>query len=926
MIGRSSRPTPSRCHSARCRRPLRLEGLETRNLLSVNPLSVELDGGTDLQSVTPEGPEQQALSHLAAAAETAHLQTGGSGLALVDLAEGHGMTTVAFQQTFSGLSVHGAYVTVVMDAQGSVQELFDHTRANLSQELSVGPVLDAFRAEQIATGGLELSGFDATSELVAYPTGKQLSLAWQVNTNADGSLSTGVGDYLSIIDAFSGDVLVQEKAGADYYDQFASDTGVFPRIVINNTIGAAGSRAYAAPFDAVAELSQGCSGTLIAPDLVIAARHCGGGSQVRFGDNGNAPIYIASVANTSFPAGGGSLLDGGDVSLVRLTQPVPANVATPMRLIEEGDSLEGMVAATIGYGFNGLGSSGHGFSSDGRRWGGENIIDAYGSPVGSGGSNIFSTDFDNGTGGANTIPGSDPTPLTFEATTAPGDSGGPLLVQIAGGEWVIAGVLSGGTTNTSVYGDISWWTGVAPFRNQIENAGGVFVGGGVGSVQLDQGVYDISDTIEVTVRDPNAIAPVQVTLTSDSGDTETVTLSPSGGNNYTGTINSAGGAVSGNDGTLQVSLFDEIEVTYEDPDDGMGNPLTATASAVVATVTHYESDDVPVAIQDLQTVRSDLTITDSGTILDVDVQLNINHTWDEDLNVFLVAPDGTRVELFSDVGGNGNNFNDTILDDEAGTDIASGGAPFAGRYRPAGDLSDFDGMDIAGTWTLEIFDDFQQDQGTLNSWCIYASVESQVVSGDFDGDGDYDHDDINALTNEIAAGTNGASFDLTGDGTVNLADRDAWLSEAGEANLGPGQSYLVGDANLDGTVDGADFVVWNDNKFTSNANWCDGDFNADGVIDGADFLAWNGNKFQSSDAVLAEVTPATTHTLNSRVPFAPVTSTVGSRLAAPAPLAVNVDRAFSDASLVRDDLADQREDSRDDAAEALCEALCQPLS
>ncbi|MEZ6093157.1 MAG: PEP-CTERM sorting domain-containing protein [Pirellulaceae bacterium] len=42
------------------------------------------------------------------------------------------------------------------------------------------------------------------------------------------------------------------------------------------------------------------------------------------------------------------------------------------------------------------------------------------------------------------------------------------------GEWVIAGVLSGGTTATSVYGDISWWTGVAPYRADIEAAGGVF--------------------------------------------------------------------------------------------------------------------------------------------------------------------------------------------------------------------------------------------------------------------------------------------------------------------------------------------------------------------------------------------------------------------------------------------------------------------
>ena len=134
-----------------------------------------------------------------------------------------------------------------------------------------------------------------------------------------------------------------------------------------------------------------------------------------------------------------------------------------------------------------------------------------------------------------------------------------------------------------------------------------------------------------------------------------------------------------------------------------------------------------------------------------------------------------------------------------------------------------------------------------------GSVEFGVIlelNGDFNGDDVWDCDDIDALVAAIAAGGNNPLFDLTGDGVVSMADITdpdfGWLRRAGEENLGVGRTYLVGDANLDGVVDGPDFLLWNENKFMDGAGWCGGDFNADGAVDGQDFILWNQNKFMAS--------------------------------------------------------------------------------
>ncbi|MHA7812805.1 MAG: GC-type dockerin domain-anchored protein [Phycisphaerales bacterium] len=423
--------------------------------------------------------EASVRAHLASGVSTSYLQTGNTRLELMEPGKDAPSDAIVFQKYIGDIPLHGARVYVMENPDGTVSRVFDDSTEKLT--LRNEPMNITQGGAVVLAEAMLPEAIDSVAKQVWFRIGDEAIPAWEVTTAlVDQGLPASPTHFEMVIDAVTSDVLSVRQIDTKTYTPGSPETadGVFPRIVINNTIGAQGSRDYAAPFDAVISVSVGCTGTLIAPNVVLSARHCGigAGSLIRFGDNSGSPDFTATVQSSILPDGNGSLLDGGDVSIHILTSSVPANIAEPMRLIDETDDLESMLAVTLGYGYNGLGSSGHGFSSDGRRWGGENIIDRYGSPASSSGSNIISTDFDNGTSGANTIPSSSSTPLEFEATTAPGDSGGPVLVQF-GGEWVIAGVLSGGTTNTSVYGDISWWTGTAIYRDAIESAGGSFVTG-----------------------------------------------------------------------------------------------------------------------------------------------------------------------------------------------------------------------------------------------------------------------------------------------------------------------------------------------------------------------------------------------------------------------------------------------------------------
>ncbi len=127
------------------------------------------------------------------------------------------------------------------------------------------------------------------------------------------------------------------------------------------------------------------------------------------------------------------------------------------------------------------------------------------------------------------------------------------------------------------------------------------------------------------------------------------------------------------------------------------------------------------------TVTDTLDVPDSAIAADVDVFVDITHTWVADISVTVEHPLGPTAELFP-TGTCGNDDDVFAFFDDASTDVtdcnAAQGPAIEGWLAPSTPLDAFNGADIMGTWTLSIFDDVGGDGGAINQWCVYVTPEA----------------------------------------------------------------------------------------------------------------------------------------------------------------------------------------------------------
>jgi hypothetical protein len=140
--------------------------------------------------------------------------------------------------------------------------------------------------------------------------------------------------------------------------------------------------------------------------------------------------------------------------------------------------------------------------------------------------------------------------------------------------------------------------------------------------------------------------------------------------------------------------------------------------------------DVPFTVDGFAGTIARLKFNIDGTTCSTAVAattVGIDHSWAGDLILSLRSPTGRQVTVLSEAGGpfnSGNNFCQTILDDEAANSIENvtlNDAPFTGTFSPFQPLSTFSGDSPNGTWTLHAQDLVAADTGSVRAFSIDIS-------------------------------------------------------------------------------------------------------------------------------------------------------------------------------------------------------------
>ncbi len=257
--------------------------------------------------------------------------------------------------------------------------------------------------------------------------------------------------------------------------------------------------------------------------------------------------------------------------------------------------------------------------------------------------------------------------------------------------------------------------------------------------------------------------------------------------------------------------------------------LNITARSIYDTPVHLQTVSIPVnylystnmfcresnkPIADICDISDTITIVQAGLVQDLKVQLNINHTNDGHLAVFLKkSPFNVQLTQYNGTGG--QNFTNTVFDDTAALSIKQGTPPFTGHYRPDVALTYFNGTPLNTDWVLNIRDFTSGSTGMLLNWCLFTKFLSPIsvnnnlteLPGEFKIERIYPNPFNTTTTLQFSVPSFLRSSSLQGTEGVNLAIYDI---------LGREITVLVNEKLAPGIYR----IAWNASAFSSGIYFC----------------------------------------------------------------------------------------------------------
>ena len=267
------------------------------------------------------------------------------------------------------------------------------------------------------------------------------------------------------------------------------------------------------------------------------------------------------------------------------------------------------------------------------------------------------------------------------------------------------------------------------------------------------GIFDPGETVEIVVTLANdgaeGAANVMAVIEESSNY-----ITVDDGSSYMASV-ASGGTADNSTSPFIVSASPNTpvgtEVIFTLTVTAQNNYTIEETFSLIIGQNQFFSEDVPLDFGP-NNLESVLDMPVSFLISDINVMVDITHPWTGDIQLKLRSPLGTEIALITNLGGSGDNFEETIFDDEAETPIGSGQPPYNGSFQPEEPLSNFNDEESLGEWTLIVIDTYPSaDDGTLNAWSLTISGESSSLceKGDVNYDGMVDVFDVIKTVNII---------------------------------------------------------------------------------------------------------------------------------------------------------------------------------